>query len=342
VAEVTPVPDAHAALLTSLARRIDEVLDPLVPADRPVALLDFPQTPNVGDSVIWLGAMAYLTRRGIRPCYHCSNRTYSPASLARRIGDGTILLSGGGNFGDLYRPHQELREAVVRGFPRNRVVQLPQTIHFESREALARARAAFDSHPHVTLLVRDAHSLATARESFRAPSALCPDAGFALGALPRPIVPSHPVVWLARGDKEAPALPREETPAGVVRTDWLHDDPTPLLEFSLRLAQLLRHRPKLRGPLQGMLSRSYEPVARERVRRGSRLLGMGRVVITNRLHGHILCMLLGIRHVVLDNSYGKVSAFYEAWTHTSPLTQWAATEAEALARATALAEAGRR
>ncbi len=331
---------AHRELLASLARRIEDVLEPLVPADRPVALLDFPQTPNVGDSVIWLGITAYLARRGIRPCYLCSNRTYSPATLARRIGDGTILLSGGGNFGDLYRPHQDLREAVVRGFPKNPVVQLPQTIHFESPAALEAARSVFNAHPDVTLLVRDNPSLAIARESFRARSLLCPDAGFALGSLPRPAAPAYPVVWLARGDKEAPALPREEIPAGVVRSDWLSDDTTPVLFYSLRLASLLRHRPTLRGPLQGVLSASYEAVARQRVRRGSRLLGSGRVVVTNRLHGHILSMLLGIRHVVLDNSYGKVSGFYQAWTHTSPLTEWAATEAEALARAAALAAEG--
>ncbi len=338
MAEGTRCTEAHRAVLATLAARIDEVLDPLVPGDRPVALLDFPQTPNVGDSVIWLGVMTYLKRRGIRPCYQCSNRTYSPATLARRIGNGTILLSGGGNFGDLYLPHQELREAVVRGFPRNPIVQLPQTIHFETTAALAAARAVFDAHPEVTLLARDDGSLDVARASFRARSILCPDAGFALGALPRPAAPAHRVVWLARGDKEAPALPREEVPPGVARMDWLQDDTTPLLTLSLRLAQLLRHRPATRAPLQGTLSATYEAVARQRVRRGARLLGGGRVVVTNRLHGHILSMLLGIRHVVLDNSYGKVSAFYRTWTHDSPLAEWAATEQEALARALGLAE----
>ena len=330
--------DPHAALLAALARTIEEVLTPLVPVDRPVALLDFPRVPNVGDSVIWLGARAFLARRGIRPCYTCSHRSYSAAALASRIGDGTILLSGGGNFGDLYPPHQQLREAVVERFPRNRVVQLPQTIHFESCEPLERARRVFDRHPDLTLLVRDAPSLALARERFQARSSLCPDMAFALRPQPRPVAPSHPVVWLARTDKEAPAAAHLDPPPGVLRVDWLHDDDTAMLRLNRRLGRVLRRMPGLRGPLQGPLSLTYGPLARERMRRGSRTLSAGRVVVTNRLHAHILCLLLGIPHIVLDNSYGKVRAVFEAWTHASPLVEWGVNEADALSRALARAE----
>jgi pyruvyl transferase EpsO len=37
-------------------------------------------------------------------------------------------------------------------------------------------------------------------------------------------------------------------------------------------------------------------------------------VVTDRLHAHILCLLLGIPHAVLDNSYGKLTRFLDAWT----------------------------
>lgn len=40
-----------------------------------------------------------------------------------------------------------------------------------------------------------------------------------------------------------------------------------------------------------------------------------RLVITNRLHGHILCLLLKIPHVFLPNSYHKNELFYQTWTH---------------------------
>jgi len=43
-----------------------------------------------------------------------------------------------------------------------------------------------------------------------------------------------------------------------------------------------------------------------------------KLVITNRLHGHILCVLMGIPHVVIPNSYHKITSFYETWTHQVP------------------------
>jgi pyruvyl transferase EpsO len=54
------------------------------------------------------------------------------------------------------------------------------------------------------------------------------------------------------------------------------------------------------------------------------------VVITDRLHGHILCTLLGIPHVVLDNSYGKIQGFLESFTGECELVRRAESPAEAL------------
>ena len=98
----------------SMRLRLEESLRPLLPPGGPVALLDFPVYPNVGDSAIWLGAVATLRQLGMRtPHYACSFKTYSRPELARRLGDGTILLSGGGNFGDRYAPHQRFQQRIL-------------------------------------------------------------------------------------------------------------------------------------------------------------------------------------------------------------------------------------
>ena len=119
--------------------------------------------------------------------------------------------------------------------------------------------------------------------------------------------------------------------------DWLSDDPAAIDATRLLLRRIMRRWPSLAPVLQGPHSATYAPVARRRLGRGSRLLSRGRVVVSDRLHGHILCLLLGIPHMVLDNSYGKVRGQFEAWTHASPLATWCDSEAEALERAVALA-----
>jgi pyruvyl transferase EpsO len=80
---------------------------------------------------------------------------------------------------------------------------------------------------------------------------------------------------------------------------------------------------------------TYEGMARQRLSRGCQLLSSGRGVITDRLHGHILCVLLGIPHILLDNSYGKVRGCYKTWTHPCNFARWCDTPQEAMALAAA-------
>ncbi|WP_432570301.1 polysaccharide pyruvyl transferase family protein [Kineococcus sp. SYSU DK005] len=75
---------------------------------------------------------------------------------------------------------------------------------------------------------------------------------------------------------------------------------------------------------------AYSSMARQNLAAGVRTFSRGRVVVTDRLHGHVLCLLLGIPHVVLDNSYGKIRDFREAWTSGSELTRTATTADEAV------------
>ena len=90
-----------------------------------------------------------------------------------------------------------------------------------------------------------------------------------------------------------------------------------------------------------VLRAAWDAAAWARIERGCRLLSRGRVVLTDRLHAHILCTMLGIPHVVLDNHYGKVQNFIASWTSGSPLVRRASTPAQAVAIALELLEADR-
>lgn len=304
---VKPLLPHLAGLRVQILRRIGDLL----PAGEPYALVDFPNYPNVGDSAIYLGQLECL--RALHrppPRYTCDFRSHDPAVMRSRIGRGPILLTGGGSFGDLWPTGQAFRESILREFRDNPIVQLPQTLYFRERASLEQARRVVNAHSNFTLLVRDARSLELARNEFNVPAFLCPDMAFCLGPLARPRLPLHDVLWLARGDKEsAITVP----PYTAHRADWSAEQPSPLRDLSWRLSSATHH------PLAGkfaraILVRMYEPLARQRLRRGLELLATARVVITDRLHGHVLSMLLGIPHVVVDNSYGKLSAFHEAWT----------------------------
>lgn len=211
-------PDAgHYRMLGQLSADIDAALVPLQPSGGRCALLDFPAHSNVGDSAIWLGESVWLRRHRARVVYACDVETYSPGTLAARLGGGTILLHGGGNLGDLWEQHQRFRETVIRDFPDNPIVQLPQTIHFRDAERIVAAQRAFNAHRDLTLLCRDEPSLAFARAHFMGRSMLCPDMAFALGRLRRPGKAAVDIVWLARTDIESADASAPATSADIER-----------------------------------------------------------------------------------------------------------------------------
>ncbi|CAN5566555.1 polysaccharide pyruvyl transferase family protein [soil metagenome] len=315
-------------------------LQPLVAGTRRIALLDFPAHGNVGDSAIWLGALAALRAVGApSPSYTCDVTTYDRAALKRKIGAGTILFTGGGSFGDLWERHLLFRERVIADFPNNRIIQLPESVHFERPESLARSSAVFDAHPDITILVRDAASLAIVRREYHTPSHLVPDLAFGLGVLRRVGAPTRDILWLKRKDKEDRWPSAATSGRGEDVIDWLDEEKTPLIAWTDHQRWQVEQGARLGGLRRSVLALAQSRLARARMARGTALLSSARVVITDRLHGHIMALLLGIPHVVLDNSYGKVHRYVKEWTVGSPLVRLAASPDEALEHARSLAAA---
>lgn len=306
-------------LLEALRYTIEHTIGPLF-AERPrVALLDFPNQSNVGDSAIWLGELSTLRALGVAtPCYISDLPNFDEQQLRQRLGNGTILLHGGGNLGDIWPAHHAFRERVLQSFPDNPVIQLPQSIWFQQTAALKQARTVLNAHPNLVLLVRDQQSLDIARNEFRARSILCPDLALHLGPRQRSRAPCVPVLWLARTDRESRAQHGPDSVPGFL-ADWVTEPATLLRGINHRLGRT----PRRARALRNLLSATYEPLAKQRFSRGCELLSRGAVVVTDRLHAHILCLLLGIPHVLLDNSYGKLSSFFQTWTSVFDDAQWA-------------------
>jgi len=325
VSDVTPFSSPDAPLIQTLRQRVEQTVAPLLRGHRSVALLDYPSYANVGDSAIWLGELRLLRTLGVgKPLYTADLQTCSERRLRERVGDGVILLSGGGNLGDLWLRHQHFRERILRAFPDQPIVQLPQSIFFESRAHLDDARRAFDAHRELVLLVRDERSLEIARKEFAAPSLLCPDAAFCLGSLRRRGAARHETIFLLRADKESGGGLGQTSPAcpSTPWVDWNCEGPGFMPRLQRDLRNRLRRSSGAAPLLHPALAATYQPVARARLRRGLRLLSTGQRVVTDRLHGHVLSLLLGIPHVLVDDRHGKLRCFFETWTQGSALATW--------------------
>ena len=318
-----------AALLERLQARVAGELADL--AGQPFALVDFPDHANVGDSAIWLGTTAFFRRHHRNePRYVASIAAFSPASLRRAHPDGPILIHGGGNFGDLWPRHQAFREQLLETFPDRPIVQLPQSVHYGDPRVADRTARIISRHGKFRLMVRDQASLEFAAERFDCSVRLCPDLALCLGLRERPAPAVVDVLCLLRTDRERAAphvLPA--TRLRVQVADWLAERrlPVRLRELGAVAARL---RSGARQPTALRVAR-YEAAAAVRVARGCRLLSSGRMVVTDRLHAHLLSLLLAIPHAALDNTYGKLGRFLDAWTGDAPGVHRFSTAEEALA-----------
>jgi exopolysaccharide biosynthesis predicted pyruvyltransferase EpsI len=326
-------PQSSAALISDLQDRIHQCLGEYI-SDAPLAILDFPDIKNVGDSAIWVGEIAYLRDRyAKRPAYTCTLRDLSPQAVEAAVGSGPICIHGGGNFGDVWPGHHKFRERVLQLWPNRRIIQLPQSIHFSSEARADETARLIGRHKNFVLLCRDEESKHFAEKHFDCVVKLCPDMAFCIGEIPSPSKPEIPVLAMLREDKEK--VDRGGSGTGDIPVeDWITESAAEVRKA--KALGMIRALPSL--DRNAIRFAKYDAAANNRMARGVRQLARARVVVTDRLHVHIISLLMGKPHAVLDNSYGKITRFMAAFSGGTDLAYRATSLDDALEWARARAQ----
>ena len=306
---MSPLTQIIEALRSTTLSTLRETFD----TQAPCALIGFNEYANVGDHAIWLGERALLRQLGVSIVYAASASTFSATGLRARLKRGTILLQGGGNFGDLWGL-QPFRERIIADFPDYPIVQLPQSICFLDAKNLDRCKTVMSGHPDVRLLVRDSQSLALAQEHFAAPARLCPDMAIGLGMVRSRRRPVMDVLWLYRDDRESSQPFDIQLGPGQRVRDWVGPEGRFARRASFALLRAADRVSVTAAGTQRLRLSLFDAMAHWRVRFGLQLLQRAKLVVSNRLHGHILCALLDKPHVILPDRYGKIASFYGVWT----------------------------
>ncbi|MFB5761814.1 polysaccharide pyruvyl transferase family protein [Paenibacillus medicaginis] len=302
--------------MDELKEKLKAILE-VVPPGSEVIYADYPVYNNGGDLLIMKGTEKFFHDYNIKVRARYSEMNF-PDKLS--VPDNCIIIcQGGGNFGDLYANHQQMREKIVRCFPSHRIVVLPQTIHFENERKADMTAALFNNHPDLHLFVRDMRSYDFAMAKFHnCRVRLCPDMAHQLWPLQPASRPAKDVLYFLRTDSE--------TFAGQQHIDKEADDSnrldwetlfTPSEVRGILYFQKFYSLDKKLGGLLPVRSFWYK-YTDYLMNRAINLFSSYREVRTSRLHGHILSCLLDMPNVVIDNSYGKNSQYYEVWTAGNP------------------------
>ena len=274
--------------------------------------------------MIWLAQLELLDRLGAEIVWKASRTSYDPDRLRRLLpSDGVIVLGGGGNLGDRYRGQHEVRERVLVDLRDRRVVQLPQSMWFVDENRRRQFADLCSAHPDLHLLWRDPVSARLGRRYLPARShRLCPDVAFAANCEKRERRRLDGPLWLLRRDAERRSAdlrpPSVVVPERVV--DWPDLLADPVVEsggwfdVNRSLTAEFQRRGSLSDAADAELTATFEPFAKHYLDQATGPLAAAEVVVTDRLHGHVLAFLEGTPTVVLDNLDGKVHALAGQWT----------------------------
>lgn len=296
---------------------INRKLLPLI--DHDYVYLDLPYHTNLGDTLIWEGTLQFL-KQSTHRCLYASNLSeYRKPKISKET---VILLHGGGNWGDLWPVHHDFRKRVIAEFPDNRVIVLPQSVHYEEQENIKKDICFFKQHPHVIICTRDQASFDILANCLPNEILLVPDMAFYIqtktwrSTLPPP-TKAH-ALYAKRMDKE---LCKDADTSMLPNDVEVHDWPT-IESVPDCLKQLDKYRKlattwekRLHLPLTAMLTDWYwkNRIRPEFVRTAFRFLEPYQTIYSTRLHISILSVLLGKDLHIIDNSYAKTQNYFNTW-----------------------------
>jgi exopolysaccharide biosynthesis predicted pyruvyltransferase EpsI len=296
-------------------------------------LLNTPDHINIGDQLIWQGEMDYLLSKGIEPYYISSLFTFDWREFPK---DTLILLHGGGNFGDVWEGHQDFRLKVVERYKNNKIIIFPQSVQYNSQESLINDAKIFSDHPNLTICARDEFSFQLLKEHFKNNILMLPDMAFCSSYSKISSDENiNRTLLIKRNDREVPSQIEYKKYDDFEIRDW------PSYDNSISTLPLLLLEKLNRTFSNNFYNKLFKKrngdttfglgVLRDKdylVNQGIVFLSAYNLVITTRLHGHILSLLLGIPSIMIDNNYGKNSRFYNTWLKNIPNSKIVSTESE--------------
>ena len=308
--------------IVQLRQLISDSIKPLL-SER-VIIADAPYYDNIGDILIWRSAVDFLRENDIK-LLHCYGAGYFPfPSLDKEI---TIILTGGGNFGDLWRVFQNTRLEIIASYPENRIVMLPQSIFYQEEGLIEKDSELMGRHPDLHLFARDQASYDILSRHFnRNHIYLAPDMAFCIDTRLLDRYRHRDIgktLFLLRSDKELSQDAPNDLQEADVTSDWPVPEKIERIIRNLKRARRISMDLRRYGVPTGIVESAIEICGNRFIRdsltiKGCEFLEPFSRIVTTRLHTMILSVLLHKPVEYIDNTYCKLSAFAETWLHDLP------------------------
>ncbi len=273
-------------------------------------IIDTPRHGNLGDHAIALAEYQFIYEKvDGKACDFTGLATMKYARFFDKYisKDTVFLINGGGSLGYLW-PHNEYRlREFLKQFKNRKIIIMPQTVTFDMNTTVGRAffedsKEAYESHPDLTIFVREAQSFEFMKEHMpKVNCILVPDIVTSLQYTQLNAEKSGAVFCL-RADHEK----------------VLSDDNFKFIEDTVKEKIGTENLVYSDNVMKYKISRKDRE---KEVNAQLDRFAKAKLVVTDRLHGMVFAAIAGTPCIAFSNSNGKVKMVYE-WIKDLPYVKF--------------------
>lgn len=296
-------------------QNITRALGDLFVGKKHVALADVPFHDNYGDSFIWDGEVRLSQYFGHEVSYHCAQcQNWSSyrdscnwanmSMVMDKPAEWLVLYQGGGNWGTTWKSIHTCRLNLLRQYLAAglTVVSMPQSVFYDlgdewNKAAFASEQKFWEEEAPklpgkmvVTCRQHDSCDVLAAHFP-KLEIRRVPDIAFMIPPVYARKEPVTDLLFLVRRDIES--MSGYETNLKIIEDKLKGGTVTYDVYDWHQIGQFLPIRPTSADPSL-------------KTQGGAEFLSRGKIIITDRLHGSILSLLMGKYHIYIDNTYHKV------------------------------------
>lgn len=231
-------------------------------------------------------------------------------SIKKQVTSADIItIIGGGNMGSLYPDIEDLRQLVIQSFPYNKIVCFPQTLDWEesqsSHKALKKLVKIYASHSDIHVFARELITYKKLEDVFNSQKnvkiGFVPDIVMSTSAKQLGVLNSSKptgILTCLRNDKECALKAKHYA----------------ILDSAIGDTGLTLTKTDTHAGGSGLSKAECDKLLSNKIQQ----FAEAQLVITDRLHGMILCILSGTPCLVLPNSNHKIRQTYLNWLKDHP------------------------
>lgn len=263
---------------------------------------------NIGDIAITKAQKLFLQKT--LPNYEVVSIPISQTrlvirSIKKQIQPNDIVsIIGGGNMGSIYPDIEALRQSVIKSFPKNKIVCFPQTLDWDnsynSKRALKRIVKVYSKHPNIYIFARESITYKKLVSLFNKHKNVTID------LVPDIVMSSNARDLGASDSKQKPNILtclRNDKEAVLTSEQYQMLDDT-LAATSYNIVKTDTH-----AGGSGLDDAQCSKLLSDKLNQ----FRSAQLVVTDRLHGMIMCLLAGTPCLVLPNSNHKISQTWLDW-----------------------------